>query len=100
MADSSVPDMLSAEYQADPEGVFRRMRDDYPVVKHEQSGFYFVSRYADVQRALTDLSTKHQEWQLEPVIGRSLGGMNGREHSTHRSLVTPAFRGRELGERF
>jgi cytochrome P450 len=97
---SNIPDMLSAEYQADPDGVLRRMRDDYPVIKHEQSGYYFLSRYADVQRALNELSTKHQEWQLEPVIGRSLGGMSGREHSTHRGLVTPAFRGRELGERF
>ena len=79
---------------------FRRMRDEFPVLKQEPSGYYFLSRYEDVRRALSDLSTKHQEWQLEPVIGRSLGGMSGREHSTHRGLVTPAFRGRELGERF
>lgn len=97
---SSIPDILSPEFAADPSGFFQRMRDRYPVFRHEASGYWFLSRHDDVRRALVELSTKHQEWQLEPVIGRSLGAMSGREHSTHRSLVTPAFRGRELGERF
>jgi cytochrome P450 len=96
----TAPDILSDDFTDDPPAFFRRMRDDFPLVHHEASGYWFISRYDDVKRALADLSTKHQEWQLEPVIGRSLGGMSGREHSTHRALVTPAFRGRELGEKF
>jgi pulcherriminic acid synthase len=97
---SEPPDVLSPEFASDMTASFQRMRDDFPLFQHQPSGYWFISRYDDVQFALNTLSTKHQEWQLEPVIGRSLGGMSGREHSTHRSLVTPAFRGRELGERF
>lgn len=101
MSDSATPpDILSSAFTDDPPAFFRTLRDDFPAFRHEASGYWFISRYDDVKRALNDLSTKHQEWQLEPVIGRSLGGMSGREHSTHRSLVTPAFRGRELEERF
>jgi pulcherriminic acid synthase len=98
-----VPDILSAEFEVDPPAFFRRMRDDFPLIHHEESGYYFISRHADVERALKDetaYSTRHQEWQLEPVIGRSLGGMTGHEHATQRSLVAPSFRGKALGERF
>jgi cytochrome P450 len=98
-----VPDILSPEFEADPAAFFRRMRDDHPLIHHEASGYWFISRYADVERALKDevaFSTRHQEWQLEPVIGRSLGAMTGHEHATQRSLVAPSFRGKALAERF
>ena len=94
------PDVLSDEFANEMTSAFRVMREEFPLFQHEPSGYWFISRYDDVQYALDNLSTKHQEWQLEPVIGRSLGGMSGREHSTHRALVSPSFRGRELGERF
>ena len=32
--------------------------------------------------------------------GRTILQMDGREHSVHRGLVTPAFRGTELTEKF
>ncbi len=96
------PDILSPAYEADPPAFFRRMRDEHPLIHHEASGFWFLSRHADVAEALGGpaFSTRHQEWQMEPVIGRSLGAMTGREHTTQRALVAPAFRGRELGTRF
>jgi len=100
---AQAPDILSPEFEADPPAFFRRMRDDFPLIHHEGSGYYFISRHADVERALRDeeaFSTRHQEWQLEPVIGRSLGGMTGHEHATQRALVAPSFRGRTLAERF
>lgn len=99
---ASPPDILSPAYEADPPGFFRLMRDDFSLIHHEASGFWFLSRHADVSEALggAAFSTRHQEWQMEPVIGRSLGAMTGREHATQRALVAPAFRGKELGTRF
>ncbi|CAN5203245.1 cytochrome P450 [soil metagenome] len=102
-AQSAPPDILSSQFYDDPAGFFKLLRNDYPLLHHEASGYYFISRQDDVKRALKDealYSTVHQKWQLEPVIGRSLGGMTGKEHATQRSLVAPSFRGTELAERF
>ena len=39
---------------ADPYPVFRRLRDEAPVYRNEEHGFYAVSRADDVERGLTD----------------------------------------------
>ena len=41
-------------------------------------------------------SNENYGFQMEPVIGRTLIQMGGREHSVNRSLVTPALRGHYL----
>lgn len=100
---AAIPDVLSIEFQDDPAEMYRQMRDEFPLIHHEPSGYYFISRYDDAKLALRDeklYSTVHQKWQLEPVIGRSLGGMTGKEHATQRALIAPAFRQPVLGERF
>ncbi|MFP4338997.1 MAG: cytochrome P450 [Cyclobacteriaceae bacterium] len=63
---------------------------------------YIISRYEDVEKAFKDpvFSSRNYDWQLEPVHGRTILQMEGREHSTHRNLLTPAFKGRELFEKF
>ena len=63
---------------------------------------YVISRYDDVQRAFKDpvFTSENYAWQLEPVHGRTILQMEGREHATHRALVAPAFRGKALQERF
>lgn len=99
---SPAPDILSAEFAADPYSAYRAMRDEHPLIWHEPTQSYVISRYADVVKAFKDpvFTSRNYDWQLEPVHGRTILQMDGREHSTHRNLVGPAFRGRDLAEKF
>ncbi|MFG3250535.1 cytochrome P450 [Streptomyces sp. NPDC048187] len=99
-----IPDILSAEFAADPYPVYRMMRDDAPLVRHEATQSWIVSRYEDVERVFKDragqFTTENYDWQLEPVHGRTILQLSGREHAVRRALVAPAFRGADLQERF
>ena len=97
-----VPDLLSPEVATDPYPAYRLLREHAPLHWHEATGSYVVSRYEDVRRAFKDdvFSTENYGWQLEPVHGRTILQLDGREHSVRRALVAPAFRGRDLRERF
>lgn len=101
-ANPSAPDILSPEFTADPYAAYRVMRDDFPLIHHEATQSYLVSRYEDVERAFKDpvFTTGNYDWQLEPVHGRTILQMSGREHAVRRALVAPAFRGRTLEESF
>ncbi|MDX2161211.1 MAG: cytochrome P450 [bacterium] len=98
----AAPDILSPEFAADPYTHYRILRDEYPVTFHQPTQSYVISRYADVERAFKDpvFTSKNYDWQLEPVHGRTILQMEGREHATHRNIVSPAFRGRDLQEKF
>ncbi|WP_374936842.1 cytochrome P450 [Streptomyces sp. Ru73] len=87
---------------ADPYAAYRVLRDDFPLLHHEPTQSYIVSRYEDVERAFKDpvFTTENYDWQLEPVHGRTILQMSGREHSVRRALVAPAFRGVPLQETF
>jgi cytochrome P450 len=63
---------------------------------------YVISRYEDVEKSFKDrrFTSDNYRWQLEPVHGRTILQMDGREHAVRRGLVTPAFRGSELTEKF
>jgi cytochrome P450 len=97
-----VPDILSAEFAANPYPLYHVMREDYPLIWHEPMKSYIISRYEDVSRALRDqvFTTANYDWQLEPVHGRTILQLDGREHSVRRALVAPAFRGSELQDKF
>ena len=96
------PDILSPEFSEDPFPVLTLMRDEHPVYYHEAMNSYMISRYEDVERAFKDpaFNSNNYEWQLEPVHGPTILQMEGRDHSRHRNLVTPAFRGADLREKF
>lgn len=96
------PDILSPRFLEDPNAVLEVMREDYPVVYHEPTQAWLISRYDDVERAFKDkaFTSKNYEWQLEPVHGRTILQMEGRDHSAHRNLIAPAFRGSELTAKF
>ncbi|MFE7130440.1 cytochrome P450 [Streptomyces sp. NPDC057638] len=100
----SVPDILSPEFAADPYPAYRVMRDHAPLIWHEATNSYLISRYEDVERAFKDkesvYSTDNYAWQVEPVHGRTILQLSGREHAVRRALVAPAFRGAELREKF
>jgi len=101
-ATQKVPDLLSEEFAANPYPSYQVMREDYPLLWHEAMNSYVISRYEDVQRAFKEeaFTTANYDWQLEPVHGRTILQMSGREHSVRRALVTPAFRGAELQAKF
>lgn len=96
------PDILSDDFASDPYPHYRVLRDQYPLMWHEATQSYIVSRYEDVEKAFRDpvFTSENYEWQLEPVHGRTILQMSGKEHATHRALVTPAFRGNELEQKF
>ena len=98
----TAPDILSPEFATDPYPFYKTMRDDFPLFHHAATQSWVLSRCEDVERAFKDpaFSSKNYDWQLEPVHGRTILQMEGKEHATHRNLLTPAFRGRELQERF
>ncbi|MCY4036936.1 MAG: cytochrome P450, partial [bacterium] len=91
------PDILSPKFFEDPNAVLDVMREDYPVVYHEATEAWLISRYDDVERAFKDkaFTSKNYEWQLEPVHGRTILQMEGRDHAPHRNLIAPALRASE-----
>lgn len=98
------PDILSPEFERDPYRAYRLMRQDAPLLWHEPTGSYIVSRYEDVERVFKDkegeFTTENYDWQIEPVHGRTILQLSGREHAVRRALVAPAFRGSDLREKF
>jgi cytochrome P450 len=99
---SQTPDILSPEFAMDPYGSYRIMLDTAPLVWNEPMQSYIISRYEDVARAFREpvYTTSNYDWQLEPVHGRTIVQMSGREHAVRRALVAPAFRGNELEQKF
>ncbi|WP_329018147.1 cytochrome P450 [Streptomyces sp. NBC_01601] len=101
---AQIPDILSPEFAADPYPTYRLMRDKAPLVWHEATQSYIISRYEDVERVFKDkqgeFTTDNYDWQIEPVHGKTILQLSGREHAVRRALVAPAFRGRDLQEKF
>jgi pulcherriminic acid synthase len=99
-----VPDILSPEFAANPYPAYRTMRETAPLIWHEATQSYIISRYEDVERVFKDkvgeFTTENYDWQLEPVHGKTIVQLSGREHAVRRALVAPAFRGKDLQEKF
>ncbi|MEV7104230.1 cytochrome P450 [Streptomyces atroolivaceus] len=99
-----VPDILSPEFAADPYAAYRAMRETAPLIWHEATRSYVVSRYEDVERVFKDrnseFTTDNYDWQIEPVHGKTILQLSGRDHAVRRALVAPAFRGSDLREKF
>jgi cytochrome P450 len=96
----AAPDLMEPAFVSDPYPIYRIWRDDFPLIWHEGIDAYIVSRFEDVDKAFREFSSENYAWQMEPIIGRSILQLEGREHAKHRALVAPAFRGRELEEKF
>ncbi|MFK4122358.1 cytochrome P450 [Streptomyces longwoodensis] len=97
-------DILSPEFAANPYPAYAAMREKEPLIWHEATHSYIVSRYEDVERIFKDkkseFTTENYDWQLEPVHGKTILQLSGREHAVRRALVAPAFRGSDLKEKF
>jgi cytochrome P450 len=95
---SDIPTFFSAEVAADPYAFYRTLRAEAPVHYDPELNGYLISRHADVARGYRDpiFSSRSYEQIIEPVFGRSLLQMDGKEHARKRALVTPYFRGKGL----
>lgn len=96
------PDIFTPEFAADPYPHYRRMRDEYPLYFHAPTHAWILSRYEDVRMALTSPSftTKSYAAQTEPLLGKTLIQLDGREHALQRGLLTPSFSAVNIRERF
>ncbi|MCQ4211939.1 cytochrome P450 [Streptomyces longispororuber] len=104
MSTAQIPDILSPEFAENPYPAYRVMRESAPLIWHEATQSWIISRYADVERVFKDkqtqFTTDNYNWQIEPVHGKTILQLSGREHAVRRALVAPAFRGSDLQEKF
>ncbi len=96
------PDIFSPAFADDPYPAYRRMRDDHPLYFHGRSQAWILSRYEDVQAALRqpEFTTRSYAAQTEPLLGRTIIQLDGREHNLQRLLLAPAFRGAGIQQRW
>lgn len=89
-------DPADPAYCADPYPVYRRLRDEDPVHFHYESGMWIVTRYHDVERALTDFKTfsssKGNVVIDSPLrVGNTLGSMDPPRHDELRRIIQRAL---------
>ena len=93
------PDILSPDHAVDPYSTYRILLEHHPVLYHAPTNSWLVSRHADLVALFRDkenFSSENYSWQLEPVHGRTILQMEGREHTIHRRLLNPFFVGNGL----
>jgi len=98
IAKPAPPDILSRAHAEDPYDTYRVLLEHYPVIYHAPTNSWLVSRHADLVRMFRDKSvtSENYSWQLEPVHGKTILQMEGREHTLHRRLLSPFFHGNGL----
>jgi cytochrome P450 len=98
----SPPDVFSADFARDPYPLYRVMRDEYPLFFHEGARAYVLSRYLDVDLALKNpvFTTRSYAHQIEPLLGRTIVQLDGKEHTTQRNLIGPSFQAGNIRQKF
>ena len=100
-----IADLMSAgpmEPVEDVHSVYARLRREDPVhrVDTPMASSVFVSRFSDVHAVLQDDETfsnrSNGDRGIALVMGRTIIGMDGREHLRHRALITPSLAPRAL----
>ena len=98
----SAPDIMSPEYEADPNPILDDLRENYPITFHEGLDSWIISRHEDVELALKSpaFTTENYAWQLEPVHGPTILQKEGSDHRRTRRIITPTLRGDLLRANF
>lgn len=98
-ADELIEALHGPAYRRDPAPVWRRLREDHPVLFDDRDGLYVLSRYDDVATLLSD----HETYSISTyasstgaVLGETLIQMDGSEHVWRRAAVAPEFVGNRL----
>jgi cytochrome P450 len=96
----TIPDLLSEENLANPWPGYQILRDHYPVLWHEPSQSWVISRYEHIKPLVKDPRLTHE--YLQDILGVFLGdapvmvAMEGRQHASRRKLVGPFLNGKGL----
>ena len=91
----------SYEFHADPFPVYRQLRDEAPAYHDDDLGFWALSRYDDVVRALHDPDTFCSRFGITLEEGNSLPMMlttDPPDHTALRRLVSRAFTPRRIAD--
>ena len=99
-------DPYDARFAADPWPLFNRMREEAPLYYNQPHDFYAVSRYADVERVLTDTETysSARGVMLELIKANmeippgTLIMEDPPVHNIHRQLLARVFSPRRVAE--
>jgi cytochrome P450 len=105
-ADALYWDPYDSRLGADPWPVFNRIREEAPLYYNEAHDFYALSRFADVERALTDTvtfsSTRGSMLELIKMNAQMPSGTLIFEdppvHNIHRQLVARVFSPRRVAD--
>lgn len=87
-----------------PFPIYKKLRDTAPVGR--VGTHYYIANFELATQALLDDETFSSKSNspdypgIGMVFGKTIVGMNGKEHLKHRTLVTPALRPRALGDEF
>ncbi|MEU8269410.1 cytochrome P450 [Sphaerisporangium sp. NPDC049002] len=102
-------DPAGPEHRPDPHPLFHRMREQAPVYRHVSPtgrALWYLTRYADVQRALLDpdigrqldrlpdeIAAVHHKWDHDPLamVRRNMFNLDPPDHTRLRRLMAPAF---------
>lgn len=98
----SPPDIFSPDFARDPYPQYRVMRDEHPLYFHAGTRAHVLSRYQDVEFALKNpvFTTRSYERQIEPLLGRTIVQLDGKEHSAQRNLIGPSFQAGNIRKKF
>lgn len=91
-------DVFDPGFHQDPFPVYRRLRDEFPVYRDEQYGFYALSRFADVFAAATDAATFSSYAVESEALLPQLNFLDGARHRDMRALVSRGFTPRRVAE--
>ena len=80
------------EFIEDPYPFYRQLRDEAPVYRDEDSGLWFISRYADIERATTDYEIFSSAGGNAPKdsplrVGKTLGSLDPPRHDELRRVI-------------
>lgn len=96
------PSIFSPEFFNDPYPLYRSMRDDYPLYFDLQAKAWILSRYEDVKLALQNpaFTTRSYAAQTEPLLGKTIIQLDGKEHTRQRNLIAESFSANKVQARY